>query len=129
VGVIGIAVFHEYRRPPPPIIYEGRPYSRNKQGEAPAAADAASPMQEKSARAQASPQLGTGHGRREYSYSQTTDFQRASSQPDAVLQLRYDSRENLVAMGVIPGHRPRPGGPDAFPAEGGYVPDPPPRWR
>ena len=88
-------------------------------------------MAEKSMRAEA-PSLGTGHGRREYSQSQTTEFERASSQASAVLQLRYDSRENLIAMGVIRSRPQRGERPDAFPADNGpahgHVPDPP-RWR
>jgi hypothetical protein len=48
-----------------------------------------------------------------------------------VIRIRYDSRENLVAAGVIPQPRrwPRPAGPSAFPGtDNGYVPDPPPRY-
>ena len=125
VGVIGVAVFDEYRRPRPPVIYGDGPYSRRN-----------APMEEQSspspadqAKRSEAPSLGTGHGRREYSYSQSTDFERASSNPSAVLPLRYDSRENLIAAGVIRGRYPsRHDRPDAFPADGGYVPDPP-RWR
>ncbi|ARU06723.1 hypothetical protein CCO03_07595 [Comamonas serinivorans] len=128
VGVIGVAVFDEYRRPPP-VIYD-RTYPRSGEAnreDAEARADNAAPMAEKSARAQA-PSLGTGHGRREYSHAQATQFERASSRPSAVLRLRYDSRENLIAMGVIPSQRPWRGQPDPFPGNSGYVPDPP-RWR
>jgi len=39
-----------------------------------------------------------------------------------VVQVRYDSHENLVAAGVI---RAQPG-PSPFP---GYVPDPPTAWN
>ena len=127
VGVIGVAVFEEYRRPPPPVVYGNGPYSRRnapyEEQDSPAAAPA-----DQAKRSEA-PSLGTGHGRREYSYSQTTEFDRASSNPSAVLQLRYDSRENLIAMGVIRGRYPsRNDRPDAFPADGGYVPDPPRRY-
>lgn len=128
VGVIGVAVFDEYNRPPPPPIYrnDDRYLRKNAPSAESASADAASPpMAEKSARAQA-PSLGTGHGQREYAYSETTEFERASSSPMAVLQLRYDSRENLIAMGVIRGHR-QPARPEPFPADNGYVPDPPHR--
>jgi len=38
--------------------------------------------------------------------------------------IHYDSRENLVAMGVIPAPRTTP---DPFPAAMGFVPDPPRR--
>ena len=46
-----------------------------------------------------------------------------------MITIAYDSRENLVAMGVIreprvpPRPRPFPGQPEI-----GYVPDPPGRW-
>ncbi len=54
-----------------------------------------------------------------------TDFERRSTQPDEILRIRYDSYENLVAMGVIrrPSPVPRP---DAFPDSplARYVPDP-----
>ncbi len=123
VGVIGVAVFDEYNSPPPPPIYRDRHLRKNAPSAESASADAASPMAEKSARAQA-PSLGTGHGQREYAYSETTEFERASATPMAVLQLRYDSRENLIAMGVIRGPR-QPARPDPFPADNGYVPDPP----
>ncbi len=80
-----------------------------------------------------SPSLGTAHGRRETSYVGKTTFDRAQSSPDEVVRIRYDSRENLVAAGVIPvsppPRWPRPAGPSPFPgSEPGYVPDPPPRY-
>lgn len=80
-----------------------------------------------------SPSLGTAHGRRETSYVGKTTFERAQSSPDEVVRIRYDSRENLVAAGVIPvsppPRWPRPAGPSPFPgSDPGYVPDPPPRY-
>jgi hypothetical protein len=51
-----------------------------------------------------------------------TDFERAQSTPDELIAIHYDSRDNLIAMGVIP--RPRPV-PNPFPATAGFVPDPP----
>jgi hypothetical protein len=71
--------------------------------------------------------LGTGHGAREASYVQNTQFDRLSSTPNEVIKIRYDSFENLVAMGVV-ASRPvwRPG-PNPFPdsISPRYVPDPP----
>ena len=71
--------------------------------------------------------LGTGHGEREYSYVSHTEFVRMRTQPNEVIRIRYDSLDNLVAMGVI--RRPHPSWPaaDPFPATPGetYVPDPP----
>jgi hypothetical protein len=64
--------------------------------------------------------LGTGHGEREYSPTTQTTFERASSQPAEIVQVRYDSYANLVAAGVI--GRPQPPAlPQPFP---GFVPDP-----
>jgi hypothetical protein len=70
--------------------------------------------------------LGTGHGAREASYVQDTDFERLSSTPNEVIRIRYDSYENLVAMGVVPAPRWRTA-PNPFPDSPlpGYVPDPP----
>ena len=74
-----------------------------------------------------SPKLGTGHGQREDSYVSQTSFERLQSQPNEVITIRYDSRQNLIAAGVIqerPGHTPNP-----FPNSDSlsYVPDPPAR--
>lgn len=67
--------------------------------------------------------LGTGHGAREASWITYTQFTRASSQPNEVVSVWYDSYNNLVARGVIPQPPPRHVvEPQAFP--GGFVPDP-----
>ena len=49
------------------------------------------------------------------------------SSPDELIVLRYDSRENLVARGVLPAWEPQPRRPLPFPdaPATGYVPDPP----
>jgi len=76
--------------------------------------------------AETAPKLGTGHGEREASYVSHTDFSRMQPQPNEVIRIRYDSFENLVAMGII--ERPHPTLPtNPFPAsaEEQYVPDPP----
>jgi hypothetical protein len=133
VGVIGAAVFRE-RAPlprPRPRPFEAAPYLRGRGNTSKAeAADApsATPAPERdaaraqggSALAQRSDKLGTGHGEREFSPIGHTAFERATSQPAEIVQVRYDSHANLVASGVI---SPRHAGPDPFP---GYVPDP--RW-
>ena len=146
VGVIGVAMFRERMpEPPPPVVV---PYprrdeygERERRGDSPLAKAAPAPGADASAAAEApagsvarqsapSPSLGTAHGRRETSYVGKTTFERARSSPDEVIRIRYDSRENLVAAGVIPQPRrwPRPAGPSAFPGtDNGYVPDPPPR--
>ena len=136
VGVIGIALFREARPLPEPDCCW--PYERDREerydGKAlgdsareQSAADSAAAPRSKSApqakRSAAAPSLGTGHGPREVSQVGTTTFERASTQPDEVITLYYDSREKLVAQGVLPQsrqyarRRPQP-----FP--GGFVPDP-----
>ena len=156
VGVIGMAVFRErvvVRRPEysPPPIRSGRFSESNRAtsaapppprapitspsaksssmagGEAGAAdlaqdrayADAPSPPDDK---------LGTAHGAREWSFSNTTSFERATRYPQSLKLIEYDTWANLVAAGVIPPspyaqHQPRPfpGSPDPT----GFVPDPP----
>jgi hypothetical protein len=73
-----------------------------------------------------SEKLGTGHGAREWSSVTTVAFERATSYPQLVSRIEYDSTENLIAIGVIPPPRPGlPTKPRPFPANPGYVPDPP----
>lgn len=131
VGVIGVAVFREkprYVPPPAPVLQEKQ--SRNEAASPPASAAGAAGDAIGSAeaarrgdRAQES-RIGTGHGRSEYSATSYTDFERASATPDEVIAIHYDSRDNLVAMGVIPVPRTSP---NPFPAAAGFVPDPPRR--
>lgn len=74
--------------------------------------------------------LGTAHGQRESSLVSHTNFARLQSQPNEIIRIRYDSRERLIASGVIREPvRPSPA-PDAFPesARASYVPDPPQRY-
>ena len=83
----------------------------------PAPAAAPSPTTAPLAKAE---KLGTGHGEREYSPITLTSFERATTQPAEIVQMRYDSYANLAAAGIVA--RPRiDDGPRAFP---GYVPDP-----
>lgn len=131
VGVIGVAVFREREtfvlpRPPLPPFPHLPPFGRS----APQQDSGSSPqLQEKSHRGgePAGPQLGTGHGERERDRVGETDFERRSGRPDEIVRIRYDSRENLIAMGVIPPERRRHwrDRPSAFPGSNrGYVPDP-----
>ena len=79
---------------------------------------------------QATAKLGTAHGQRESSVVSSTAFERQQPQPDEVVLIRYDSRANLVALGVIRMPPVNPGlpTPNAFPDSAtAYVPDPPPR--
>jgi len=102
VGAIGVALFR--RKPEPQPIAPG----------AAASAPAPRAMERDS-------QLGTGHGRREHSPAVHVTFERATSAPEEVITLYYDSHANLVARGIIrepvyvaPTPRPFPG----------FVPDP-----
>jgi hypothetical protein len=121
VGVIGVALFRERvplpASPPAPLA----PFSSR---DAPAADASSRQRAEKSTgdtAAAPSERLGTGHGRSEVSRVLSTEFERAAPYPDQVVTIHYDSRENLIAMGVIP-HAPAP---QPFPASAGFVPDPP----
>jgi hypothetical protein len=71
--------------------------------------------------------LGTGHGEREYSYVNRTEFSRMQAQPNEVIRIHYDSMDNLLAMGIIKRPRPAPPMVNPFPASPAeqYVPDPP----
>jgi len=137
VGVIGVAVFRERYVPPPPPVSPpvAREAERSMRSEAAgAAADRGQFMARDDSRAarpdvaQAAPapmpteKLGTGHGRTERSVTSHTSFERAQADPNELIAIHYDSRDNLIAMGVIPVPRPLP---QPFPATAGFVPDPP----
>jgi hypothetical protein len=148
VGVIGVALFREKLAPPPPPVsvpwfrhdapqperFEGRqaPSPSAKSGlpgQAMAEADASAGAQDLAARrrAPAAPtvRLGTGHGARENDQIGHTTFERRGQRPDEIVRIRYDSRENLIAMGIIP-VRAVPPRPEPFPNGHGprYAPEP-----
>lgn len=149
VGVIGVALFKE-RQPEPVVQYAPAPFPtlgmlrkdgaasesriREEAAPPPPAAPAAKGLAlnlESSRAADSAPaaaqRLGTGHGQRETSVVSHTGFERAQSQPNEVIRIRYDSRESLIAMGVIPDTNRRI--PKPFPQSetASYVPDPPVR--
>jgi hypothetical protein len=119
VGVIGVALFREA---PPPVVSQVAPGAAARSEASAPAAEAAG---RSDSSAPAASRLGTGHGRSESSPVQFTRFERAQPNPDQVLAIRYDSRANLIAMGVIPS--PPTWRPEPFPGALGFVPDPPPR--
>lgn len=123
VGVIGVAVFREKARPPiylPQVLPAPSPEAGMARDEA---ARESSDYRAQSKSASRTERLGTGHGEREYAPTRYAEFERAGSRPNEVVSLRYDSRANLVARGVIPEYRPRPYyEPRPFP--GSFVPDP-----
>lgn len=106
-------------RPAPDATAADAERRADPQAAARAQADAAAPLRRESRE-----RLGTGHGGRETSVVMRTHFERARSTPDEVIMLHYDSRENLMAMGVIPRPWARPQ-PFLAPAGRDYVADPP----
>jgi hypothetical protein len=112
VGVIGVAVFREYRAPRPPAALQQAPFSGLDRREAEGRASAMPRPEDK---------LGTGHGEREASEARWTDFRRASDSPSELIAIYYDSRANLIARGIIPGG-PR-AEPNPFPGFR-FAPDP-----
>lgn len=144
LGVIGVAVFRERV----PVSYAPRPKisaQRAERSDDAAPASAPAPAQEgetvagvigkergasgegqraSEERKSYDSRLGTGHGRNETSYAQRVGFDRASSSPEAVVSIRYDRRETLVARGIVPGPRYADRRPSPFPAWPGFVPDP-----
>ena len=138
VGVIGAAIFREMRyQYEYPQYQEYDEYSRGDgsardkstgaaptPGRAPAAGEIARSESKSYGQADAAgAPMGTGHGRQEYRPSVNVAFEREASVFE-VLNIRYDSRANLIAQGVIPrrGYY-QPTVPQAFP-QGGFVPDP-----
>jgi len=126
VGVIGVAVFK--RKQVPPLAFQQAPQAvqpskdemreqtpSSNAGKRDAAASAAEPSL-------AEKKLGTGHGRGESSYARYVEFERAADAPNEMIAIRYDTRANLVARGIIPATARQP---DPFPAR--FVADPPPR--
>ncbi len=140
VGVIGVALFREIQ--PLPVFREREVASADSAGAAAESrgsnaspAPASSPSKSSAAdsvtgRMASTPQpkLGTGHGAREHSVVEQTSFERLQESPNEVIRIRYDSRANLVAMGVIR-ERPRLDYPQPQPFPDspvmGYVSDPP----
>jgi hypothetical protein len=142
VGMIGVALFRrkaqtpaELEQPPvrDPFRNRGRlrsqessdsqahreaPTSSQNAGAGPLADSAAPPA----SAAAVEQGIGTGHGRSHTSYARHVSFERESDTPNEVIELRYDTRANLVARGVM---RWVPRDPNPFPAR--FVPDPPPR--
>jgi hypothetical protein len=133
-GVIGAAL---YRRKPDPVAFAPErsaqsdaagPRDRTEssansspQSSAPSSQAAPSHRAEKSQDDRRANTLGTGHGRQEPSPARYTTFERATSSPEEVIRIYYDSHANLVARGVIASQPWR----DPQPFPGRFVPDPP----
>src|SRR5262249_30684200 len=142
VGVIGVAVFRERlplyggprtARAPPPRGSPGPgrgPDPEPPPGGPPPPAAQQAPGREGRARRPRAPAASHPPGprarEREYSYVQDTEFQRQQPEPNEVIRIRYDSMQNLVAMGIVRRPHPLPARPDAFPgSQREFVPDPP----
>ncbi len=146
VGVVGVAVFAERRRPVVerwvPDKLSAQENAKRESGDMPASAAqglrdeaqaAAPPQSSEAGSADArnagaaaktlAPQLGTGFGREEASYAERVRFDRASAVPAEIVAIRYDRRENLAAMGVLPSPRYAERSPEPFPAMR-FVPPP-----
>lgn len=129
VGVIGVAVYKEYVEPPRAMLEApalakpeaaGRLSASDAAG-APGAPSASAPSENSAQRNKmAEEKLGTGHGERIHAPTYSTEFRRASSTPSEAITIYYDSRQNLIALGIIPRYAKMP---QPFP-NGGFVPDP-----
>ena len=138
VGVIGVAVFrkkHEVGALIGDYLARNRPPAREAEARTEAgdsakdsapqaeAADAAAPRASTVVPQPApeSKKLGTGHGQNQTSVVRYGSFERASTSPDEVITIFYDSYPNLVAQRVIRATM-RLARPNAFPQQ--FVPDP-----
>jgi len=154
IGVIGVALFREQPDnallPPqlpqianPQAAQRSAPLAQRAERPAEQGAPAGAPPSESSAASSdlaannvmnmpvapaRGPALGTAHGEREYSYVAHTHFVRRHWQPDEIIRIRYDSLDNLIAMGIVRPHRYAGPRPSPFPSTDPqpYVPDPPP---
>ena len=118
VGIIGVAFFRER---PQRITWKDTPgkVAASPAAEPPARQDAAGASATTEGRtgnapasrnemAAAAPapaplaKIGTGHGRSEWSYVETTRFERETTTPNETVAIHYDRRENLIALGVLP---------------------------
>jgi hypothetical protein len=128
VGVIGVAVYKEYLEPPramleAPALAKSEASGRLSAGDSAGgpAASAPAPSEMSAQRnKRADEKLGTGHGERIHAPTYSTEFRRASSTPSEAITIYYDSRQNLIALGIIPRYAKMP---QPFP-NGGFVPDP-----
>lgn len=126
VGVIGVALFRrraESARAPdraPGMRRKAAPSTVRPPATAEATAGDAGPAAGVPAERRMEQNLGTGHGVVEHSPVRYADFERATSTPDEVITVYYDSHANLVARGVIaPARLARPS-----PFPGRFAPDP-----
>jgi hypothetical protein len=149
VGVIGVAVFKEKsrRHTPVPIApyrdegyrnkaapnlgsgYGGRKEKRSGSASRAPASEAESSVLDGDDYVQG---LGTAYGDETYSPSTRTTFVRSSRRPSAIMAIRYDDRDGLYQLGVLPRYRHRRyEAPEPFPQSPEpvtFAPPPPRRW-
>ena len=120
IGVIGIALFKERLQLPAYVP----PQSDSKRSESLLAGNRSAPV---ASSTPLGPKLGTAHGEREDSFVARTEFERLQSEPNEIIRIHYDSKENLLAMGVLRRPHLQPNEANPFPGSPGasYVPDPP----
>lgn len=133
-GILGFAVFEE-AVPPPEVEVFRRRESAKAMPPAPGSRDRSLENESMSAQAPAAIErsdLGTGHGERLHSPVREVRFQRATRRPAETLRIQYASLAQLerrrIALRAPWQVPPERDGPDPFPGEGRFVPDPPP-WR
>jgi len=140
VGVVGAAVFPERQRrelslerPPVSAPEAERAGGDGARREKAAPARGAAALSE--ARTPERPGLGTAFGEEHRSHVDRVPFERERAEPAAVLELRYDDRAGLAAIGIdVDGRVARRdeaflrGTARPFPADPGYA-KPPPGWR
>ncbi len=133
VGVIGVALFERKRLEPrfeeiapPPAPLSKLESNRESDAKRDKSADRLQSPAESQAGAMAqrpSAPLGTGHGRREESRVQWTQFERATEEPAETVAIYYDSYRNLAARGILQSPAAQYS-PNPFPTA--FAPDP---WR
>ncbi len=122
VGVIGVALFEEELRAPVDIP------SPRAEAAAPPVGAGAAPRAGREARDDGAQGMGTKWGEDRTSRVRETPFERASSRPLSVTELRYDDREGLVRRGVlVEPDRPWRRDPRPFPGDDRRYAEPPPR--
>ncbi|MDJ0761643.1 MAG: hypothetical protein QNJ97_01535 [Myxococcota bacterium] len=155
VGVIGVAVFKERRRPVTPHpkripnvqtpraeedrIGEGSGAEQRrsmKRRRSMPSAQSAPTLYDDAASDGVGQGLGTAYGTERFSPAEQTHFTRRRHRvADALLAIHYDDREGLIARGVVPRRIPNPGryrnGPNPFPHAPmpGFAPPPPQTGR
>jgi hypothetical protein len=103
VGVVGVAIFRERVQPPVEVAVP-RPAARAAEGRAKGNAPSASAAKKPTDR----PGLGTEFGEQHESRVRQTTFIRESENPASTLDMRYNDRAGLRALGINVPTEPAP---------------------